>query len=101
MDRESIATIKPGHDEKLLPLPPVHTSPRGRPSGDPFLDSRMRTMQLIENKSSSAYIVSFLLWAGGVKTSGAFKLFQTLFFFADSHSKKKKKAVWPRETTIF
>jgi len=30
--------------------------------GDPFLDSRMRTTQLIENKSSSAYIVSFLLW---------------------------------------
>jgi len=34
---------------------------RSAASGDPFLDSRMQNTQLIKNKSSSAYIVSFLL----------------------------------------
>jgi len=50
MDRESIAMRKTKTTtmvRKLLLLPP----------GDLFLDSRMRTMQLIENKSNSAYIV--------------------------------------------
>jgi len=43
----------------------ISACPWGRPRGDPFLGSRntrMQTTQLIENKSSSAYIVSFLLW---------------------------------------
>ena len=54
--------------------------------------------RLTIEKSITCFQLTPPVPAGGVKTSGVFKLFQTLFFRRQS-LKKEKKAVWPRETS--
>jgi len=51
----------PTHKQMVFWNDREYVQTRSAASGDPFLDSRMQTTQLIENKSSSTYIVSLLL----------------------------------------